>query len=104
MKYKSLAITAGVAAALTMGLYLGAGAQGATCVIGGETGPGVPVLLAAQSQTKPKPAQPAADQPKDAQPAPTAGQAPDQDKKDAQPAQPTGAAPIVPIIAPDEGC
>ncbi|BEQ13071.1 hypothetical protein [Desulfoferula mesophila] len=104
MKYKSLAITAGVAAALTMGLYLGAGAQGANCTIGGETGPGVPVLLAAQSDAKTKPAQPAAEQPKDAKPAPAAAQAPDKDKKDAKPAQPAGAAPIVPIIAPDEGC
>lgn len=102
MKYKSLVITAGVAAALTMGLYLGAGAQGATCTIGSETGPGVPVLLAAQGESKPKPAQPAADQAKEAKPA--ADQATDKDKKDAKPGQPKGAAPIVPIIAPDEGC
>lgn len=105
MKVKTLAITTGFMAALAVGLYLGSGAQAGTCTIGGDTGPGVAVMLAAQDQAQPAAPKPAASEGCVQKPAPAAQPAPaDKDQKDKAAAQPTGAAPIVPIIAPDEGC
>lgn len=105
MKIKTLAITGGAILALAGGLYLGAGAQAGTCTIGGETGPGVPVMLAAQSEPKPVAQKPSADQGNAQKPCQTKAQPQaEQGKKDQSPAQPKGAAPLVPIIAPDEGC
>lgn len=101
MKLKTLAITGGAVLALAGGLYLGSGAQAGTCTIGGDTGPGVPVRLAAQQETpQPAPAAPKdqQDKPAPAQPAAQKGKEPQQ-----KPA-PQAGAPIVPIIAPDEGC
>ncbi|MBC7326003.1 MAG: hypothetical protein H5T99_11950 [Moorella sp. (in: Bacteria)] len=105
MKIKTLAITAGAVMALAGGLYLGSGAQAGTCTIGGETGPGVPVMLAAQSEPKQAAQKPTKEQGNTQKPGPAEAQPQaDQGKKDQAPAQPKGAAPIVPIIAPDEGC
>ncbi|MCB2192678.1 MAG: hypothetical protein KQI62_13995 [Deltaproteobacteria bacterium] len=104
MKIKTLAITTGVAAALAMGLYLGSGAQAGTCTIGSDTGPGVPVRLAAQSQAKPSSEKPSGNQGNAQASGQTAGQQQGTEDKDKGEAQPKGAAPIVPIIAPDEGC
>ena len=104
MRIKRLAIISGAALALAGGLYLGSGAQAGTCTIGGDVGPGVPVILAAQNagQANPQPAPPKQGQPDQSKPA---CQKPAGEDKSAQkPAQPKGKAPIVPIIAPDEGC
>ncbi|MCF8034880.1 MAG: hypothetical protein K9K66_19315 [Desulfarculaceae bacterium] len=94
MKLSKLATTMGLCLAVVLGVYLAAAGQSGNCNIGGETGPGVKAQLnGKQKSPEPaaKPREPQKDQPAAAKPQqPTASQ--------------PGAAPLVPIIAPDEGC
>lgn len=101
MRLNTLAMTTGLCLALTLGIYLASNTQAAgNCTIGGEVGPGVKVVM--NDQQKAQPQDNKQDQ-KQGQPAASAPQ--DQGKKAAPPAdQKPGAAPLVPIIAPDEGC
>ena len=101
MKINTLAMSTGLCLALTLGVYLASNTQAAgNCTIGGETGPGVKVVMNDQQKAQPQKNQ--QDQ-KQGQPATAAPQ--EQGKKADKPAdQKPGAAPLVPIIAPDEGC
>ncbi|MCB2227085.1 MAG: hypothetical protein KQH53_10445 [Desulfarculaceae bacterium] len=101
MKINTLAMSTGLCLALTLGIYLASNTQAAgNCTIGGEIGPGVKVVMNDQQKTRP-PEQKQDQQ--QGQPAKAASQ--DQGQKADKPADKKPApAPLVPIIAPDEGC
>ncbi|KMY69039.1 hypothetical protein AAU61_05755 [Desulfocarbo indianensis] len=95
MKTKTAAITLGTILALAGGFYLGSGVQAGNCDIGGDVGPGVKITLA-ENQTK------------DTEKKPCPNTKEDKGKDDSQKAEGQDAKkpspPVIPRIAPDEGC